>query len=157
VYGNNFHNLQGGEHVYYILPDRSKVIRVITVGGAGTNFVKPNGMIGTPDGKLLYVADIDGRMVYRYNIQEDGTLTDQHPFAPVQTDGITIDERGNIYMAGGNYVTIYSPEGREIERIRVSDRWVANATFGGADFKTLFITASSGLYAVEMNVKGGGR
>ena len=156
-YGNNFHVVQDGEHVYYILPDRSRVIRVIEVGGQGTNFVKPNGVIGTPDGKLLYVADIDGRMVYRYNIQEDGSLTGQHPFAPVQTDGMTIDERGNIYMAGGNYVTVYSPEGREIEKIRVSDRWVANVTFGGTDFKTLFITASSGFYAVEMSVKGGGR
>ncbi|MCL2709250.1 MAG: SMP-30/gluconolactonase/LRE family protein [Planctomycetaceae bacterium] len=156
-YGNNFHVVQDGQHVYYILPDRSKVIRVITVGGPGSNFVKPNGVIGTPDGKLLYVADIDGRMVYRFNIQEDGTLTNQTPYAPVQTDGMTIDERGNIYMAGGTAVTVYSPEGREIERIAVPERWVANVTFGGADFKTLFITASSGFYAVEMTVKGGGR
>ena len=156
-YGNNFHVVQDGQHVYYILPDRSNVIRVITVGGAGSNFVKPNGVIGTPDGKLLYVADIDGRMVYRFNIQEDGTLTNQAPFAPVQTDGMTIDERGNIYMAGGTAVTVYSPEGREIERIAVPERWVANVCFGGADFKTLFITASSGFYAVEMSVKGAGR
>ena len=154
VYGDNFHNLQGGEHVYYILPDRSKVLRVIEVGGRGSNFVKPNGVIGTPDGKLLYVADIDGRMIYRFNIQPDGTLTGQHPFAPVQTDGMTIDEKGNIYMAGGDSVTVYSPEGGEIERIRLPERWVANVCFGGSDFKTLFITASSGFYAVEMSVKG---
>ena len=156
-YGENFHIVQDGEHVYYILPDRSRVIRVIEVGGPGTNFVKPNGVIGTPDGRLLYVADIDGRMVYRFDIQEDGTLTNKHPFAPVVTDGMTIDERGNVYMAGRNYVTVYSPEGEEIERIRVSDRWVANVTFGGADFRTLFITASSGLYSIEMTVKGAGR
>ena len=156
-YGDNFHVVQDGQHVYYLLPDRSKVIRVIEVGGRGTNFIKPNGVIGTPDGKLLYVADIDGKMVYRFNIQADGTLSGQHPFVPVATDGLTIDEKGNVYMAGGNAVTVYSPEGKEIERIAVPERWVANATFGGADFKTLFITASSGFYAVEMNVKGGGR
>ena len=156
-YGDAFHVVQDGEHVYYILPDRSKVIRVIEVGGPGTDFVKPNGVIGTPDGKLLYVADIGGRMVYRFNIQPDGTLTDKHPFAPVVTDGMTIDERGNVYMAGRNYVIVYSPEGEEIERIRVSDRWTANVTFGGADFRTLFITASSGFYAIEMTVRGAGR
>jgi len=156
AYGDNFHNVQGGEHVYYILPDRSKVLRVIEVGGKGTNFVKPNGVIGTPDGKFLYVADIDGKMIYRFNIQPDGTLTDQHPFAPVQTDGMTIDEKGNIYMAG-NGITVYSPEGKEIEKISVPEGWTANLCFGGADFKTLFITASSGFYSVEMNVKGGGR
>jgi len=154
VYGQpKFQDVQGGEHVYYILPDRSKVIRVIEVSGQEGDFKKPNGVIGTPDGKLLYVADIGGRMVYRFNIQPDGTLTDKHPFAPVTTDGMTIDEKGNVYMAGKD-VTVYSPEGKEIERIEVPERWTANVCFGGADFKTLFITASSGVYAVEMNVKG---
>ena len=154
VYGQNFHNVQGGEHVYYILPDRSKVIRVIETG-EGKGFVKPNGVIGTPDGKLLYVADIDGKMIYRYNIQEDGTLTGKHPFAPVQTDGMTIDEKGNVYMAGGTVVTVYSPSGDLVERIAVPESWVANVCFGGKDFKTLFITARTGFYSIEMNVKGG--
>ena len=152
-YGDNFHVVQEVEHVYYILPDRSKVIRVIEVGGEGTNFVKPNGIIGTPDGKLLYIADIGGRMVYRFNIQPDGSLTDQHPFASATVDGMTIDERGNIYVAG-NGVIVFNPAGEEIERIRVPERWTANVCFGGADFKTLFITASSGFYAVEMSVRG---
>ena len=153
AYGDNFHILQGGEHVYYILPDRSKVIRVIEVSGKEGEFQKPNGIVGTPDGKLLYVADIGGRMIYRYNIQPDGTLNGKHPFAPVLTDGMTLDEKGNLYMAG-NGITIYSPEGKEIEKIAVPERWTANVCFGGADFKTLFITASSGFYSVEMNVKG---
>ena len=154
VYGQpKFQDVQGGEHVYYIYPDRSKVIRVIEVSGEDGDFKKPNGVIGTPDGKLLYVADINGRMVYRFNIQPDGTLTDKHPFAPVLTDGMTIDEKGNVYMAG-NDITVYSPEGKEIERIKVPERWTANVCFGGANFKTLFITASSGFYAVEMSVKG---
>jgi gluconolactonase len=153
VYGQNFHNVQGGEHVYYIFPDRSNIIRVIEVSGKEGEFVKPNGVVGTPDGKLLYVADIGGRMVYRYNIQEDGTLTGKHPFAPVLTDGMTLDEKGNLYMAG-NGITIYSPEGKEIEKIAVPESWTANLCFGGADFKTLFITARSGFYSIEMSVKG---
>ena len=153
VYGDNYYKVQGGEHVYYVLPDRSKVIRVIEVTGKEGEFMKPNGIIGTPDGKLLYVVDIDGKMIYRFNIQPDGTLTGKYPFAPVLTDGMTIDEKGNVYMAG-NGITVYSPEGKEIERIKVPEGWTANVCFGGKDRKTLFITASSGFYAIEMNVKG---
>ena len=155
-YGNNFHIVQDGQHVYYILPDRSKVIRVIETG-EGKGFVKPNGIVGTPDGKLLYVADIDGRMVYRYNIQPDATLSGKHPFAPFPVDGMTVDEKGNLYITAVNRedrgVIIFNPEGKEIERIAVPEG-VSNVCFGGTDFKTLFITAQTGLYAVEMNVKG---
>ena len=152
-YGDNFYVVQGGQHVYYILPDRNKIIRVIETG-EGKGFVQPNGIIGTPDGKLLYVADIGGKMIYRYNIQADGTLTGQQPFAPFQTDGMTIDEKGNVYLAGANAVVVYSPSGNLVERIEVPESWVANVCFGGKDFKTLFITAISGLYAIEMSVKG---
>ena len=153
AYGQNFHVVQGGEHVYYILPDRSKVIRVIEVSGKEGEFVKPNGVVGTPDGKILYIADIGGKTVYRFNIQPDGTLTDKHPFAPHAVDGMTLDEKGNLYMAGTD-VIVYSPEGKEIERIKVPEKWTANVCFGGKDRKTLFITACSGFYAVDMNVKG---
>jgi DNA-binding beta-propeller fold protein YncE len=156
-YGNNFHIVQDGQHIYYILPDRSKTIRVIETG-EGKGFVKPNGIVGTPDGKLLYVADIDGRIVYRYNIQPDGTLTGKHPFASHPVDGMTIDEQGNVYLTAlnqedRNHVVIYNPEGKEIERIRIPEG-PSNVCFGGKDFKTLFITAHTGFYAIEMNVRG---
>jgi len=150
-YGNDFTVVQSGQHVYYVLPDRSKVIRVIETG-QDKGFVKPNGIVGTPDGKLLYVADIDGKMVYRYNIQPDGTLSGKHPFAPVACDGMTLDAKGNVYLTERG-VVVYSPEGKEIERIAVPES-PANVCFGGKEFKTLFITARKGLYAVEMNVKG---
>ena len=157
VYGQNYHVVQSGEHVYYIFPDRSKVIRVIEVSGKEGEFVKPNGIVGTPDGKFLYVADIGGKMVYRYAIQPDGTLMDKHPFAPFAVDGMTIDEKGNVYLTAmnvpENVLVIYNPEGKEVERILVPER-PANVCFGGKDFKTLFITARKSLYAVEMNVKG---
>jgi gluconolactonase len=153
-YGQNFHVIQGGEHVYYIFPDRSKVIRVIETG-ENKGFVKPNGIVGTPDGKLLYVADINGRVVYRYNIQPDGTLTGKHPFAPVAVDGMTVDEKGNVYLTdmGQRNVVIYSSEGKELERI-LTPKTPSNVCFGGKDFKTLFITAVDGFYSIEMNVKG---
>ena len=157
VYGNNFHVVQEGENVYYILPDRNKIICVIEVSGKEGEFVKPNGIVGTPDGKLLYVADINGRVVYQYNIQPDGTIADQQIFAPYAVDGMTIDENGNVYLTAmnvpENVVVIYSPEGKEIGQIVVPER-PANVCFGGQDFKTLFITARNGFYALEMNIKG---
>jgi gluconolactonase len=128
------------------------VIRVIEVSGQEGDFKKPNGVIGTPDGKFLYVADIDGKMVYRYNIQPDGTLLHKHPFAPVAVDGMTVDEKGNVYLTEAD-VIIYSPAGQELERIKIPER-PANVCFGGKDFQTLFITARTGFYAVEMSVKG---
>jgi gluconolactonase len=154
VYGQNYHDVQGGEHVYYVFPDRSKVIRVIETG-EGKGFTKPNGIVGTPDGKLLYVADINGKMVYRYDIQPDGTLANKHPFAPVAVDGMTIDEKGNIYLTdmGKSDIGIYSPEGKEIGRIKPPEH-PANVCFGGKENKTLFITARKGFYSIEMNVKG---
>ncbi|MDR0327992.1 MAG: SMP-30/gluconolactonase/LRE family protein [Planctomycetaceae bacterium] len=157
VYGEpTFQRVQDGEHVYYVLPDRSKTIRVIEVSGKEGDFQKPNGILGTPDGKFLYVADIDGKTVYRYNIQPDGTLTGKHPFAPVAVDGMTIDEKGNIYLTdmGKSDVVIYSPDGKELERIKTPEH-PANVCFGGKDNKTLFITARRGFYSIEMTVKGG--
>ena len=155
-YGNNFYVVQGGEHVYYIPPDRSKVVRVIEAG-ENKDFVKPNGVVGTPDGKFLYVADIGGNMVYRYDILPDSTLTNKRPFAPFPVDGMTTDERGNLYITAVNRedrgVIIFSPEGKEIERIAVPEG-PSNVCFGGPDRKTLFITAQRGFYAIEMNVRG---
>ncbi len=147
VYGKDYHVIQGGEFVYYILPDRSKTIRVVDGG-----IVKPNGVLGTPDGKILYVADIGDSKVYRYSINGDGTLADQKLFAPFAVDGMTMDEKGNVYLTEAD-VIIYSPEGKELERIKTPER-PANLCFGGKDRKTLFITARKGFYAIEMNVSG---
>jgi gluconolactonase len=131
------------------------VIRVIEVSGQDSDFKKPNGIHGTPDGKLLYVADINGAMVYRYNIQSDGTLTDKHPFAPVSVDGMTIDEKGNVYLTDMRQrdLVIYSPEGKELERIK-TPKTPSNVCFGGTEFKTLFLTVVDGFYSIEMTVKG---
>ncbi len=149
VYGQNYPIVQKGEFVYYILPDRRKTICVIDNG-----IVKPNGVIGTPDGKTLYVADIGDSKVYRYTIKEDGTLTDQKFFAPFAVDGMTMDEKGNVYLTEAD-VIVYSPEGKEVERIKVPER-PANLCFGGNDRQTLFITARKGFYSVKMNVRGSG-
>jgi gluconolactonase len=137
---------QDGEHVYYLTPDHSKIIRVID------NFTRPNGLIGTPDGKILYVADAGAEKIWRYTIGKDSTLSDKTLFAETRSDGMTLDAAGNLYTTE-NSVLIYNPEGVLIEDITLPNR-PTNVTFGGKDHRTLFITARTHLCAVEMNIKG---
>lgn len=137
---------QDGFQVYYLPPNRKELVRVIG------DLVKPNGVLGAADGKTLYVADAGGGKTYAYRIQPDGSLTDRKLAAPVGADGMTLDERGNLYLAR-NVVHVYSPEGKAITTIEVPEP-PANVCFGGKDRKTLFITARKGLYAVRMNVRG---
>jgi gluconolactonase len=138
---------QDGQHVYYLAPDRKKLIRVTE------DLVQPNGIIGTPDGKYLYVADIGDKKTYRYRPNADGTLSDKTLFCSMGSDGMTIDNEGNIYLTGKG-VTIFNPAGEQIEQIPVDAGWTANVTFGGKDRHTLFITAQKSLFALRMRVKG---
>ena len=139
---------QDGQHVYFLSSDRRRLARV-----AG-DLKKPNGIIGTPDGKTLYVADIDAEMTYRYDVAPDGSLTGKTLVAEHGSDGMTLDSEGNLYLTGDG-VLVLDGEGRQIEHIPVPDeRWTSNVSFGGKDRQTLFITASTGLYGVRMRVKG---
>jgi gluconolactonase len=135
------------ECVYYLAPDNKSLTRVID------DMKQPNGIIGTPDGKLLYVADIGASKTYRYRIQPDGSLQEKHLFCEMGSDGMTIDNQGNIYLTGKG-VTVFDPAGKKIEHIDVPESWSANVCFGGKDRQTLFITASKGLYSLRMKVSG---
>ncbi|MFY7908780.1 MAG: SMP-30/gluconolactonase/LRE family protein, partial [Emticicia sp.] len=116
-------------------------------------FVAPNGIIGTPDGKTLYVADIGDRKTYSFPINPDGTLGERKLFAPMGSDGMTIDKKGNVYVTGKG-VSVFDKNGTQIEQIETKEPWTANVTFGGKDRKTLFITASKSVYTLKMKVKG---
>jgi len=136
-----------GEYVYYFSPE-TKILKTVAV-----DLVKPNGIIGTPDGKLLYVADIGGRKTYVYEIQPDGDLANKKLFCEMGSDGMTIDNKGNIYLSG-NGVTVFNPKGEQIAQIPVDARWTANICFGGKNRDILLITASQYLYSLKMKVKG---
>jgi gluconolactonase len=138
---------QDGQHVYYLYPDRKKLIRVTN------DLVQPNGIIGTPDGRKLYVADIGARKTYVYNINADGTLSNKKLFCSMGSDGMTIDNEGNVYLTGKG-VTVFNSAGEKIEHIDIEAGWTANVCFGGRDRQTLFITAQTSLYSVRMRVKG---
>lgn len=146
IYGAEFKLVQDGEHVYYILPDRSNVLKVVT------DMQKPNGIIGTKDGKTLYITDQQAGKVWRYTILPEGTLTDKTLFSSVGIDGMTLDERGNLYITAKD-VIVFNPDGKEIERIKFPEE-PANVCFGGKDRKTLYVTARKSLYSIKMNVLG---
>lgn len=136
-----------GEYVYYVSPDRKRIIRVIN------DMVRPNGIIGTSDGKTLYVADYGGGKTFEYNINEDGTLSNKKLFAPEGSDGITMDNQGNIYFTT-SVVVVYNKNGEKIETIKVPEQ-PSNVCFGGKDKRTLFITARTSLYSLRMRVASG--
>jgi gluconolactonase len=136
---------QAGEYVYRVDPARETVTAVIT------DVPKPNGIIGTEDGAHLYVASTDLRKVFRYDINPDGSVGNRLEFADQGSDGMTMDERGNVYLTWAGRVSIYSPDGQLIEEIEVPEN-PANVAFGGSDGHTLYITARTGLYSLRMNV-----
>ncbi len=140
---------QDGQCVYYLAPDHKRLIRV------ADDLRQPNGVIGTPDGKVLYVSDLGARKTYAYQIRPDGTLAQKRLFCEMGSDGMTIDTEGNVYLTGKG-VTVFAPSGKQIEQIPVDARWTANVCFGGKDRRTLFITASERLYGLQMRVKGAG-
>ncbi len=145
-YGNQDDLRQGGFHVYYISPDRKTVTRALG------DLKKPNGLIGTADGKTLYVADPGAGVTYRYDIQQDGTLSGKKLFCKSGSDGMTLDEKGNVYLTRGG-VLVFNPAGKQIATIKTPEG-PANITFGGKDRKTLFITARTGFYSLRMAVRG---
>ncbi|PZR27853.1 MAG: gluconolactonase [Citrobacter freundii] len=136
-----------GMKVYY-LPKGAKQPVVVE-----DKMERPNGIVGTPDGKYLYVADIGAGKTYRYKIAANGVLEDRQLFFAQGSDGITLDNKGNLYLSG-NGVTILDKEGKKIGHIPVPSKWVGNLCFGGKKKDLLFITASESVYTLKMSVKG---
>lgn len=149
-YGDDEGHLpQDGMHVYYITPNYESVIRVID------DLEKPNGLIGTPDGKTLYVTDSQGGKTYKYTIHEDGSLTNKTLFVEVGCDGMTLDKDGNVYLTtnGKQAVDIFSSDGALLESIEIPQQ-PSNLCFGGKERNELFITARKSIYRVELNAQG---
>ena len=118
------------------------------------DLVKPNGIIGDWEKRILYVADIGAGKTYRYRIPDDGTLFENTLFCEAGSDGMTIDQDGNVFLTGRAGVTRYSPDGQLRETISVPRSWTANVTFGGPQRNVLFITAGDSLFSIETTVQG---
>lgn len=136
---------QPGEYVYRISADRNSVEPVIL------DIPKPNGIVGTEDGRTLYVASTETRKIYRLDINADGSLANRTEFADQGSDGMTMDQQGNVYLTWTGGVSIRNPQGEQIEFI-ATPQMPANVGFGGVDGKTLYMTARTGLYSIRMNV-----
>jgi len=137
--------IQDVRGVYFLSPNK-KITRVID------DFISPNGLVGTPDGKTLYVSDIRAGKIWRYNIMIDGNLTGKTFFAPYGSDGMTIDNKGNVYLTS-DMIYVYNSMGKLVEKIEIPQR-PANVCFGGKKRNILFITARTGVYTLKMKVKG---
>ena len=116
---------------------------------------QPNGIIGTPDGKTLYVSDIDAGRPTPTPSSEDGSLTDKYAILRAGSDGMTIDDDGNVYLTSQG-VTVFDKTGKQVDEHRRDEAWTVERLLRRQRPQTLFITASNALYAVPMRVKGAG-
>ena len=122
---------------------------------------RPNGIAFSPDEKYLYVNNSEPKKIWmRYRVQPDGSLTEPKLLydatsdpRPGNPDGMKIDVEGNIYSAGPGGVWIFSPEGKPLAVIPVPEK-VANMTWAGPERKTLYITASTSVYRVQLKIAG---
>lgn len=147
----------GANHVYCLDP-KSGELRI-----ASDDFDKPNGLAFSPDEKILYIADTgashdpDGpRHIRAMQVGADNSLSGGEVFAVCDNglfDGFRLDEDGNIWSSAGDGVHCFSPQGELLGKIRVPEK-VSNVTFGTRKKNTLFITATTSLYAVTLNRKG---
>ncbi|WP_037679630.1 SMP-30/gluconolactonase/LRE family protein [Streptomyces griseus] len=128
---------------------------------AADGFDGPNGVILSPDEKLLYVSDSRAARIHVHHVRDDGTLTGGKVFAEapkgVHFDNIRFDDAGRLWAAAlDDGVHCYDPDGTLIGRIRVPET-VSNITFGGPKNNRLFITATTSLYSLMMSVTGAPR
>ncbi len=151
-YGSNDGVEQPSMGVYYVTAE-GKVSRVID------SLQRPNGILVSADGKALYVAEPNLRQLWRYTITAPGQVSDGKViFTGDQTldgggpDGMALDADGRIY-ATYKSVVVLTAGGELVGRIPVPEQ-PANCTFGGADGKTLYITARTSLYSLAMTVAG---
>ncbi len=137
---------QPTEQVYY-LPKGGKPQRVTE------DLIKPNGLVGTPDGNHLYVADISDKKTWLYDIQVDGSLANKRLFCEMGSDGMTLDADGRVYLTGKG-VHVFDKSGVKLGVIEIPEPWCGNVCIGGPLKDTLFVAASKGFYAVPLRVKG---
>jgi gluconolactonase len=125
-----------------------------------TNMPLPNGVITSLDGKTLYVSDSHESSWRSYAIADDGKVNEGKVFFDPNTesrrepDGMTIDSDGNLYFTGRGGVWVVSPDGKSLGLIPTTE-FATNATFGGVDGKTLYITCDKRVYSLQMRLPGG--
>ena len=140
----------GACHVYRVAPDTGAV-RIVA-----DDFERPNGLAFSLDERRLYVADTRRKHIRLFDVAEDGTLSGGEVFVTCDAgtfDGLRLDDAGRIWAAAHDGVHCFDPDGTLIGKLRLPEI-VANITFGGAKRNDMYITASSSLYSLRLNVGG---
>ncbi|MFH1743867.1 MAG: SMP-30/gluconolactonase/LRE family protein, partial [bacterium] len=136
--------------VYRISPDGKLFLEV------KKDFRKPNGLALSPDESVLYVNDTEGDNVRTFDVQPDGSLTNDRVLIqgpPLDgTDGMKVDVKGNMYVTADG-VWVIDASGKHLGTIPVPER-PANCAFGDSDNKALYITARNSLYRVRLKIPG---
>ena len=144
--------------VYRLKPDGR-----VTLVESGLRF--PNGIVFSPDGGTLYVSNSDPAraVILAFDVGANGTLSRRRVFSdmtalarngqPGLPDGMTVDERGNLWATGPGGVHIFRPDGRELGLISTGAA-ISNCTFGGSDGRTLYMTSGNMLAAIRTKVRG---
>jgi gluconolactonase len=123
-------------------------------------FEMPNGLCFSPDESLLYINDTPSALIRVYDVAADGSLSNGRLFLDGigdgviergVVDGMKCDEHGNIWVSGPGGVWVIDPAGQHTETVEVPEN-VGNLAWGGSDWRTLFIAASTSVYRIETKV-----
>ncbi len=122
------------------------------------DFDRPNGLCFSPDESILYIDDTERMHVRVFDVQSDGTIANGRIFAEEEgegsaPDGMKVDVHGNVYLTGPGGIWIFDPSGEHLGILQTPER-AANLGWGGDDWSTLFITASTSLYSIQCKVSG---
>ena len=138
--------------VYRLSPDGQTLALLID------DFDRPNGLCFSPDESILYIDDTERMHVRAFDVQSDGTIANGRVFAEEEgegaaPDGMKIDVHGNVYLTGPGGIWIFDPSGEHLGVLQTPER-AANLGWGGDDWSTLFITASTSVYSIQCKVAG---
>ena len=138
--------------VYRLSPDGQTLTLLVD------DFDRPNGLCFSPDESILYIDDTERLHIRAFDVQADGTIANGRIFAEEEgddgvPDGMKIDAHGNIYLTGPGGIWIFDTSGEHLGVLQTPER-AANLGWGGDDWSTLFITASTSLYSIQCKVSG---
>jgi gluconolactonase len=124
------------------------------------DLTQPNGLAFSPDGNRLYIDDSEKRNIRVYDVASDGTLNNGRIFGEEPgakhdgvPDGIKIDKSGNLFVTGPKGIWVWDAHGNHLGTIAMPEQ-PANLTWGDKDYRTLYITATTSVYRLEMKTQG---
>jgi gluconolactonase len=140
--------------VYRVTPDGELQLLI-------DDFQKPNGLCYSADEKTLWINDTDGGHIRRFSVSSDGSLTGGDVIYQMEgfsletgiPDGQKLDEAGNLWVSGPGGLHVVTGDGQLLGRILTPEN-VGNQTWGGADWKTLFICTSTTVHTLRTTVAG---